>query len=346
MACINSFWDIETSGQTWSIYGTGKTTAEMMTKSTFSDADWDFDFIWDNIEGESCPYFKLEYPKVTINEIMYDPAIWQGSDYYNEYVELYNYGSEPVDASRLLIGDWADNDKLYAYEDGGTTIIPPGGYALITDTVTEVYETFYVDPNAIRLRVEDNAIGQGLNNSGDIVLLSLNGVPVERLIYNDTIEWHKYDAAGYGASLQRINPMAPAQDPCNWCGDGLSPGRGSLCTIISEINIDPDTLNLKSKGRWITCYIELPDYYTVDEIDIATVALTAISGDIVDPSIYVEGPSGVGDYDGDGVPDLMVKFNRSQIQVLLEVSEETLTVTGDLIDGTPFEGNDIIKILK
>jgi len=38
----NSYWDTETSGQTASPGGgTGKTTAEMMTKSTF--ADWNFD---------------------------------------------------------------------------------------------------------------------------------------------------------------------------------------------------------------------------------------------------------------------------------------------------------------
>jgi hypothetical protein len=38
----DSFWDIETSGQTTSDGGTGKTTAEMQTMSTFTDAGWDF----------------------------------------------------------------------------------------------------------------------------------------------------------------------------------------------------------------------------------------------------------------------------------------------------------------
>jgi hypothetical protein len=37
-----SFWDIETSGQDSSDGGTGKTTAEMQTMSTFTDAGWDF----------------------------------------------------------------------------------------------------------------------------------------------------------------------------------------------------------------------------------------------------------------------------------------------------------------
>jgi rhodanese-related sulfurtransferase len=37
-----SIWDMETSGQTESEGGTGKTTAEMQTASTFLDAGWDF----------------------------------------------------------------------------------------------------------------------------------------------------------------------------------------------------------------------------------------------------------------------------------------------------------------
>jgi hypothetical protein len=37
-----SFWDVNTSGQTTSGAGTPKTTAEMQTESTFTDAGWDF----------------------------------------------------------------------------------------------------------------------------------------------------------------------------------------------------------------------------------------------------------------------------------------------------------------
>ena len=43
---INSFWDTQTSGQTASSGGTGKTTAEMQTISTFCYAGWDFVNVW------------------------------------------------------------------------------------------------------------------------------------------------------------------------------------------------------------------------------------------------------------------------------------------------------------
>jgi hypothetical protein len=43
----DSFWDTETSGRSTSAAGgTGKTTAEMKTQSTFTDAGWDFTSIW------------------------------------------------------------------------------------------------------------------------------------------------------------------------------------------------------------------------------------------------------------------------------------------------------------
>ena len=54
--CSDCFWDVETSGQTTSACGTGKTTAEMRQQATFTN--WDFENIWDIIEEQTCPFFK------------------------------------------------------------------------------------------------------------------------------------------------------------------------------------------------------------------------------------------------------------------------------------------------
>ena len=53
-----SFWDTQTSGQNNSAGGTGETTALMQTKSTFTNAGWDFAAIWDIIGGQTYPFFK------------------------------------------------------------------------------------------------------------------------------------------------------------------------------------------------------------------------------------------------------------------------------------------------
>jgi len=67
----NCFWDINTSGRTDSAAGTGMTTAEMKTQSTFTDAGWDFvgeavngtDDIWsiDGSYNDGYPYLSWQY---------------------------------------------------------------------------------------------------------------------------------------------------------------------------------------------------------------------------------------------------------------------------------------------
>ena len=60
---LGSFWDIQTSGQSTSDGGEGKTTAQMQTAGTFLDAGWDFvdettngtEDIWWILEGQDYP---------------------------------------------------------------------------------------------------------------------------------------------------------------------------------------------------------------------------------------------------------------------------------------------------
>ena len=115
--------------------------------------------------------------------------------------------------------------------------------------------------------------------------------------------------------------------------------------ISTTVGIYPQALNLRSKGRWITAYIELPEGYNVSDIDVSSVRLNeTFSADL-------NAPTQIGDYDCDGVPDLMVKFNRTELTSYLYNDLETrvdsvaLTVSGELTDGTPFEGTDLVRTL-
>jgi len=58
------FWDIDTSNQSTSPDGTGKTTAEMKTQSTFTDAGWNFTTLWgiSNSINSGYPYFQNLIP--------------------------------------------------------------------------------------------------------------------------------------------------------------------------------------------------------------------------------------------------------------------------------------------
>jgi len=115
----------------------------------------------------------------------------------------------------------------------------------------------------------------------------------------------------------------------------------------ATIDIHPDTLNLKSKGKWITCFIELPEGYDASDINISTVMLNAtIPVSLPDVPAPKPVPTKIGDHDGDGIPDLMVKFNRTMVSELIlyrgiTYGNVTLTITGE-VNGTLFAGIDSI----
>ena len=117
--------------------------------------------------------------------------------------------------------------------------------------------------------------------------------------------------------------------------------------------IDPDTLNLHSEGQWITAYLELSESYNVSDVSVSTI--------ILNNTIHAEAyPTCIGDYDNDGIADLMIKFNREVIEDFIwhrlgyltpeHLAPLTyrvdLSVTGSLLDGTPFIGTDAIRTIQ
>jgi hypothetical protein len=102
--------------------------------------------------------------------------------------------------------------------------------------------------------------------------------------------------------------------------------------VEAEVSIHPETLNLKSKGKWITAFIKLPEGYDVTDIDVESVKLNqSISAE------WGNVQNGV----------LMVKFSRAELIALLDGKtgevELTITVNGD---GFDFEGYDTIRVIS
>ncbi|MCW4051021.1 MAG: hypothetical protein NWE89_14935 [Candidatus Bathyarchaeota archaeon] len=107
--------------------------------------------------------------------------------------------------------------------------------------------------------------------------------------------------------------------------------------IASGISVDvyPETLNLRSGGRWITVKISVPVPLPEGEFDVSTLKLW-VNGESVDAEWFSVGDNCV-----------MIKFDRSQVQVLGEVGEEIeVTVTGELPNGEEFEGTDTIRMIN
>ena len=123
---------------------------------------------------------------------------------------------------------------------------------------------------------------------------------------------------------------------------GQSWGLDNVCItlglpgVLNVIDIDPNTLNLSSKGKWITCYLWLPEGYNVADVEPNTVMLGySIPADW----IWFDEETGL----------LMAKFRRSAVENWLieqELSGEVeLSMTGALIDETTFGGTDTIRII-
>ncbi len=105
--------------------------------------------------------------------------------------------------------------------------------------------------------------------------------------------------------------------------------------VVFAIDIDPDTLNLKSKGKWITVYIEPTAGYDAEAIDVTTLELHYNDGSV--PAARGNVQSGL----------FMAKFDRRSVQALLGNARGNveLEITG-VISGHEFEGTDVIKVIK
>jgi len=132
----------------------------------------------------------------------------------------------------------------------------------------------------------------------------------------------------------------------------IPPPSPSPGPVAATVDIKPDTLNTKDEGRWVTAYIELPDGYDVNDIDVDTVQLCFDKNDNGtfedNECVFANTKSTtVDDYDGDGIPDLMVKFDRQALIACLgnTTGDVTLTVSGE-VAGLPFEGTDTITVIS
>ena len=111
----------------------------------------------------------------------------------------------------------------------------------------------------------------------------------------------------------------------------------------SNINIDPDMLNINSKGKFIKVFIETPGY-NVSNIDINTVMMNNTISAINDTKYgFVTSPT-IEDRDEDGLLEFMAVFYREEVETILFVGENILGIAGK-VDGVDFEGSDTIIVI-
>ena len=101
--------------------------------------------------------------------------------------------------------------------------------------------------------------------------------------------------------------------------------------IPAIVEIYPETLNLISRGIWVTSHIQSEDY-NIYEIEPNSLVL---ENKILAEKVFF-------DTENDQV---VAKFSRSAIQNILNIGEVELTINGEFYDGVRFEGTDTIRVI-
>ena len=274
--------------------------------------------------------------------------------------------NNPLTAS-LVTGP--SHGTLTLNSDGSFTYTPASNFNGTDSFIYRAYDrTLFSDPATVYITVNPvddppvlDAIGNKTVNEGelltftisasdpdfDVLAYSASGLPLGATIDPETgiFSW----TPGYDQAGEYHHITFSASD-----GD-LSDDETIQITVENVIlqatvDIDPDTLNLKSKGQWITVYIELPEGYDPRQIDLDTVKLNGEVGAVTDPKYgFVSDPNCyLTDKDEDGILERMVKFDRGAVQGLfLKSGNYTVTISGQLL-GWPaqpdFSGSDTIRV--
>jgi hypothetical protein len=114
--------------------------------------------------------------------------------------------------------------------------------------------------------------------------------------------------------------------------------RGAPAPIEVGLEFTPSTLNLASRGQWVTGFLEPTPPFGASDIDIASIRLNGTVP--VDPAA----PTALADHNGNGVPDLMVKFNRAAVELSLPDGDTVPVHVTGTVDGQSFLGTEYIRV--
>jgi predicted GH43/DUF377 family glycosyl hydrolase len=283
-----------------------------------------------------------------------DGSLGEFTVFFNGTTYIMWYNGQAYMHSTLKIGVATSLDGISWTKYSNNPVLVPGpsewdGYHIYTGPVSRngsSYQMWYSGqqfPSAVRVGLATSPDGFSWSKHGENPVLDI-GPP-----------------GTWDSSYVFATSIVEKDDKLlMWYWGGSDPAGGTeriglatsyLPYMPVEVDFNPNSLSLRSMGEWITGYIELPEGYDVADINVSSLMLNDTV--LVDP----DAPTLIGDYDEDGVPDLMVKFDRSEVAAYIlanvnvtKIYEErfmtiTLTVTGYLNDDTMFQGSNTIKVI-
>ena len=139
------------------------------------------------------------------------------------------------------------------------------------------------------------------------------------------------DAVGDSTSIAVDSKGLPHIAYNTWSRNLKYATKARLLKPYVSLDIDPDTFNLNSKGRWITAYLTTENA-KAEDIDPSSLLLN----DIIPPAWW----------NMQNETTLMVKFDRSAVQAILPVSNAVdVKITGQWKEGETFEVHDTIRVI-
>ncbi len=144
---------------------------------------------------------------LVISEVMANPVNWTR----DEFVEVYNYGADPVELAGLVLSDGDSTDVLIAAA-GRESLLPAGAYGLILDPDhAQPWDgpPYYLTQAEVPVivTVAGAALGDGLAKGDPVTLLAPDGVTV--------IATYSHPVPTSGQSVERID-LEEADLPDNW----------------------------------------------------------------------------------------------------------------------------------
>jgi PKD repeat protein len=178
--------------------------------------------------------------------------------------------------------------------------------------------------------------------NGESIIFNAVDIPISaNVVHRYIIDWSTLSAGGEGVILQ-IDSNGDGIFEKSLTSDNELNHDEFVLQTATTIDFDPDTLNLASKGKVVTVYIELPAGYSLNQIDISSIKIN----NTVFALTY---PFEINDYDYDGIPELMVKFDRASVIALFSgmniPGNYVIEVTGKWKD-ICFKANTTIRVIS
>jgi hypothetical protein len=167
--------------------------------------------------GGACPPPAPPRPTIAINEIHYHAA--NLNDPREEFVELRNNSASAVQ----LRGHRFTAGIEYRFEEDA--LVEPGEAVVVCRDAEQVKKTFGLT------RAFGNFTGQLSNDGERITLVNGAGAVVDSVRYDDHGEWPVVPDE-LGASLEKIRPDAPSDDPMSWTASDTPSARNRQRVVV------------------------------------------------------------------------------------------------------------------